>query len=309
MSNDDEDITREFWGVEPPRRAHATARRPAGPGRRLSDSIDPTLGRNLLVVGIALFALGGLSAFAGGDGTDDVDAEVVVSVAEPSVAETSVAETTVAEPTVAEPDPCGMRYEIHAGDYWIRIADEAGIRLGELLAANGATTDSLLLPGDQVCLPAGAAMPSPPTTTMPTATMPTTTPPVVRSPATTAPATTAPATTAPATTAPATTAPARPSSGESADRVQAMIREVFPDDQHETALRVARRESNYRPGVYNGHCCYGVFQIHWGAHRRWLANHGVTDSSQLLDARTNIEMAWVLYQRSGGWGPWSQTAH
>ena len=36
----------------------------------------------------------------------------------------------------------------------------------------------------------------------------------------------------------------------------------------------------------------------------WLAGIGITSSSQLLDARTNIEVAYAIYQRAGGWGPW-----
>ncbi len=323
MPTFDEDITREFWGDASPRRSHSGRPAPRRPHRRLTERLDPNFSRNLLVVGLALFAFGGLSAFALGSGDEPEPApeppvvtavettETIVpetTVPETTVSETITPETTVPETTVPETtvpastrsaaESCALRYEVRAGDFWIRIADGAGVPLSDVLAANSATIESVLLPGDRVCLPAGASMPSPPTTTV----APTTTT------APTAAPTTAP--TAAPTTAPTTTAAPRPTgSNESSDQVQAIIREVFPEDQHEMALRVARRESNYRPGVYNGHCCYGVFQIHWQAHRSWLANHGVTEPSHLLDARTNIRMAWVLYQRSGGWRPWSQTAY
>lgn len=353
MSTHDEDITREFWGDSSPRRSHSRRSQPrrsgsaSTPRRRLSEGIDPNFSRNLVVVGLALFALGGLSAFAVGSDEEPEPTPaspavettgVAVSTSEttvttvpgtsaptPTAPESSTPDTTTSATTVpettttdstaapatssqAEPssrsaaDACALRYEVRPGDYWIRIADGAGISLGQVLAANSATTDSVLLPGDRVCLPAGASMPSPPPTT--TAAPTTTAPPRPASPA---PAT-APST-APSTTAPTTTAPRPTGSNESREQVQAIIREIFPEDQHEMALRVAQRESNYRPGVYNGHCCYGVFQIHWTAHRSWLRTHGVTESAHLLDARTNIQMAWVLYQRSGGWGPWSQTAY
>jgi len=45
--------------------------------------------------------------------------------------------------------------------------------------------------------------------------------------------------------------------------------------------------------------------MHWEAHRSWLDDMGVTSRDQLFDARTNIEAAYALYQRNGGWGPWA----
>lgn len=75
------------------------------------------------------------------------------------------------------------------------------------------------------------------------------------------------------------------------------------------AITVARRESNFRANAYNGWCCHGVFQIHWSAHRGWLGEMGITSVEQLYDARTNIEVAYRIYQRAGGWGPWRQTAY
>lgn len=86
--------------------------------------------------------------------------------------------------------------------------------------------------------------------------------------------------------------------------VEEIIRDVWPDELENEALRIARRESNWQPEVRN-FCCFGLFQIYWNVHRGWLADHGVTSSDQLFDARTNSQMAYLLYQRAGGWGPWA----
>jgi len=84
-----------------------------------------------------------------------------------------------------------------------------------------------------------------------------------------------------------------------------MIRAIWPDDLENEALRIAWRESGYQPGVTSPTgCCHGIFQIHWKAHRGWLTAFGVTSVDQLFDAETNIRMAYELYKRSNGWGPW-----
>jgi len=54
----------------------------------------------------------------------------------------------------------------------------------------------------------------------------------------------------------------------------------------------------------NNSCCYGLFQIHWEAHRSWLSSMGVTSAWQLYDAKVNAVAAYTLYQRAGGFGPW-----
>lgn len=85
--------------------------------------------------------------------------------------------------------------------------------------------------------------------------------------------------------------------------VEAVIRDVWPDDLEDRAVAIATRESRLQPGVRNA-CCWGLMQIHWKAHRSWLAQFGVTSPEQLLDARTNAEMAYQLYLIDG-WAPWS----
>ncbi len=50
----------------------------------------------------------------------------------------------------------GTAYIVARGDGWFRIASRANVTLSALLDANGATVERVLIPGDEVCLPAGA---------------------------------------------------------------------------------------------------------------------------------------------------------
>lgn len=81
-----------------------------------------------------------------------------------------------------------------------------------------------------------------------------------------------------------------------------IIRDVWPDDVEDQALAIAFRESRFVPTVRNA-CCWGLFQIHYAAHRGWLAGMGVTSPAQLLDPETNARAALALFQ-AAGWGPW-----
>jgi murein DD-endopeptidase MepM/ murein hydrolase activator NlpD len=54
----------------------------------------------------------------------------------------------------------GGRYAVVAGDSWFRIASRAGVPMRTLLAANGATAETRLRPGDEVALPSGAVSPA-----------------------------------------------------------------------------------------------------------------------------------------------------
>ncbi|MEP6296280.1 MAG: hypothetical protein ABJ382_03065, partial [Ilumatobacter sp.] len=122
------------------------------------------------------------------------------------------------------------------------------------------------------------------------------------------PSTTTPATTTPVTSTPDTAVPTTgtPNTGASADEVKQIIRDVWPDELEERALEIAFRESRYVPTAKN-YCCYGIFQIYWSVHRSWLSGIGITSDQQLFDPATNARAAYALYQRAGGWGPWSQT--
>jgi LysM repeat protein len=211
-----------------------------------------------------------------GESTVDLDAATVDVVAERLV------------------PACPQTYTAAPGDSWYRIADEAGVTPSQLLAENNATTETVILPGDDICLPEGAAMPNPPTTVTPPTTEPATTAPAPT-------ATEATSTTAPSTTAPTTTA--APIANMSRSEVQELIRQTWPDDEVENALAVAKRESNFIATADNGWCCVGVFQINWTAHRGWLDDFGINERSDLFDARKNVAAAYHMWQQSG-WGPW-----
>ena len=197
----------------------------------------------------------------------------------------------------ADKAPCALTYTIAKGDTWSTIASRAKVTMKALLAANGATVNTLLLPGKSVCLPAGAVTPTAPTTT---AKPPSTT---AKPPSTTQPTTTQPKpTTPPATTAPPSTQPPPPANTYTKAQVTQIIRNVWPDDLEDEAIRIATRESNLIPTVKNW-CCYGLFQIYYNAHRTWLATMGITDPAQLYDPLVNSTAALALY-RISGWAPW-----
>ena len=185
--------------------------------------------------------------------------------------------TVVVMPT---PPPCPQRFEVRAGDSWFGLSAATGVSVERLLVLNGARLTTVLMPGRTLCVPADARRPAPTTTTSTTVARARTTPDPT----------------------PTTTLVVPPRS--STDDVLRMIREVWPPVLHNEAILIAQRESRLVSNVRNS-CCWGLFQIHFEAHRRWLATLGVTQPVQLLDAATNIRVAWALYQRSGGWGPWS----
>lgn len=84
--------------------------------------------------------------------------------------------------------------------------------------------------------------------------------------------------------------------------VESIIREVWPDDLEDEAVRIAKRESSLVPTAKNS-CCSGLLQIH-KIHLAWLCPElGICSRDQLLDARTNAIAGYALYQRDG-WGPW-----
>jgi hypothetical protein len=236
---------------------------------------------------------------AGGPTTTEADpvepdGESVQPLSEAAVVEQSSELRPAATALAVTAPACGARYEVASGDYWIRLADAAGVPLAELLDVNEATVASVLVPGRSICLPPGARTPTPP---------PTAAPPVAPAPPseTVAPNRAPSTTAAPAPAAPAP-APSRPAAVSASQAVQA-IRDVWPDELEERALEIAWRESNHRSNVNNS-CCYGLFQIHWTAHRSWLATLGVTSSTQLFDPLLNATAAYTLYQRAGGFGPW-----
>src|SRR3954469_15399127 len=72
--------------------------------------------------------------------------------------------TEIAEAVGPGAPPCpGATYSVVSGDSWSRIASRAKVKMSELLAANAATTTTVIHPGQTVCLPGGAVNAAPTT--------------------------------------------------------------------------------------------------------------------------------------------------
>jgi len=239
--------------------------------------------------------------------------ETAAAATEEPVVDAAVSNVVAATPVAAPPAieavaaasvdlVCAKEYEVVAGDYWILIAKKVSVSLDEVLAANNATTKTAIYPGRTVCLPSNASTPTTAATTP--ATTPATIPATTAKPATTAPATTvkAPTTTVKTTSTSTPAAPA-PKASYSKAEVEAIIRQVWPDDLEGEAIRIATRESNLMPGVRN-YCCFGLFQIYFNVHKVWLGQIGVTSADQLYNPLTNAYVAYAMYLKAGGWGPW-----
>jgi hypothetical protein len=108
---------------------------------------------------------------------------------------------------------------------------------------------------------------------------------------------------APTTAKPAPTTAAKPSQAWTTGQVEQLIRQMWPADSLEKALDVAFKESNYQARAFNGSCCYGVFQIHYGSHKGRLAARGL-GLEGLYDPKVNIEIALEIF-REQGWSPWT----
>jgi LysM repeat protein len=170
---------------------------------------------------------------------------------------------------------CAKTYVVVLGDGWLRIANKHGVAMKDLLKVNAATAGTFLMVGRKICVPANATAPTVATTT--TVKTKTTHPPPTP-----------------------TLHP--PDRTYTPAEVEAIIREIWPDDLEEEALRIAKRESHLNPRAQN-YCCYGLFQIYFNVHKKWLAEMGVTSGEQLLDPTVAAKAGLKLYQRNG-WGPW-----
>ena len=195
----------------------------------------------------------------------------------PQVAEVNVVEAkVVVQPEVKMPQ-CGAKFTVQLGDSWSLLADYAGVGTRELLQVNRANARTVIVPGDELCVPSGARMrrPAPVVTTQPARQASSPKPVVV-------------------------VAAKRITVAQSTQ----IIRDVFPDALEKRALEIVQRESHTNAAAYN-FCCYGLFQIHFQAHKSWLATIGVTNPSQLLDAGINARAAVTLYKRSNSWAAWN----
>jgi len=174
---------------------------------------------------------------------------------------------------------CAKTYVVVLGDGWLRIANKHSVAMKDLLKVNAASSTTFLMVGKKICVPANATAPT--TTTATTVKVVTTT----------------------KTTRPPPTPTINPPTRTyTAAEVEAIIREIWPDDLEEEALRIAKRESRLNPRAQN-YCCYGLFQIYFNVHKKWLAEIGITSGEQLLDPTNAAKAGLKLYQRNG-WGPW-----
>jgi LysM repeat protein len=81
-------------------------------------------------------------------------------------AEAIAVSTSTSAPRV---DPSGLRYTVKRGDYLTGIARKLGVTLPDLLAVNNLTVASVIVPGAQLVVPAGGALPAETGATVPTA--------------------------------------------------------------------------------------------------------------------------------------------
>ena len=161
---------------------------------------------------------------------------------------------------------CARPYVAVDNDSWSRIAGKTGVTVSALLKANSATTKSMILVGDTICLPKGTTWNQPSTEATGLRLV-------------------------------------QPKKTYSRAQAAAAIKKVFPARLHARAIAIAKRESHLNPAVWSP-CCVGLFQVNWWAHRSWLKGLGITKASQLFDPETNARAALTMYRRSGGWSPW-----
>ena len=159
---------------------------------------------------------------------------------------------------------CAKTYTVKPNDSWNRIAGKVKVTMSLLLKVNKASTSSLLLIGDVICLPRAAI-----------------TTPVVAPGLHLAP----------------------PAKRFTVKQSTAIIREVFPDHLEAEAIRIATRETHMNAASWNS-CCVGLFQINWDSHKSWLAHIGITSAEEMLDAHVSAKAALALYKRSHSWSAW-----
>ncbi|SBO41855.1 hypothetical protein [Cyanobium sp. NIES-981] len=87
------------------------------------------------------------------------------------------------------------------------------------------------------------------------------------------------------------------------DALQA-IRQVWPEEHMDSAIRLAHLESGLMPTARGcGGDCFGLFQIHYAANRSLIAAMGIRSPEELLDPVVNSSVAYAIFRQSG-WRPW-----
>lgn len=104
------------------------------------------------------------NATTGTDATDDAAAATAAA----ATASTTTAAASTTAPAVVTADTvaattstiavCTNTYTVVPGDSWTGIADNASVVAGVLYALNGTSAETMLHPGDVVCLPDGVTV-------------------------------------------------------------------------------------------------------------------------------------------------------
>lgn len=85
--------------------------------------------------------------------------------------------------------------------------------------------------------------------------------------------------------------------------IEWLIRQTFPETP-DKAVRVARCESTLNPGAVSPDGAnWGLMQVNV-VHKGLAARMGYS-WGQMLQAGPNLAVARAVYDRAGGWGPWS----
>lgn len=260
------------------------------------------------------------------------DAPAVYPPETAAVPETVPETAAVLETAPAAPQPvlCAAKYTVQLGDSWYAIADAAGVKASLIAGVNNRTLKSTLLVGEEICLPPGADVPAektiaPAKTSAPACSgtytvkagdswnriadmysvsateLAAVNGKTIRSTLLIGEELCLPIGAKAPSTSTATTAV--PKKTYTRAEMEQLVRDIWPDELEANAFYVVNRESRWDPSVKN-FCCYGLFQLNWLAHQTWMRGYGITDPAQLLDAETNIRMAYVVYQRSNSWKPW-----
>ena len=148
-------------------------RRPAHGGRVALAPTDQFRRRLILIALIGILVSPAVWAMRGDgekiSGTDTGGAAAIVQIDGSTDASTTsstlsviiTAAATLA-PTTTAPAArvCAQKYIVQPGDSWYGIADQAGVSASLIAGSNNTTIQAPLSPGQEICLPANATMPT-----------------------------------------------------------------------------------------------------------------------------------------------------
>ena len=123
-----------------------------GIAKKLKVDVNALLAANNASLGSALYP-GRRLAKPGADATTATGTGGVLPP--PGAGSSGGATATSAATATLAPGSASGSYQIQAGDYWLGIAKKLNVSLNALLAANGATTSTVLLVGKYLKVPQG----------------------------------------------------------------------------------------------------------------------------------------------------------